>query len=93
MVHGLVAVPLPHVVHAQLFTRHSTSHPLAFRLIHTVADKSTPIAQRNRLHPSIALLPDIDTFRLAVSSLTHFKLRQEALFLTFYLRTLSSSDF
>ena len=39
IVHGLVAVPLPpYVVHTQVFTRHSASHPLAFRQIHTVAD-------------------------------------------------------
>ena len=39
IVHGLVAVPLPsYVVHSQVSTRHSKSHPLAIRLIHTVAD-------------------------------------------------------
>ena len=39
IVHGLVAVPLPsYVVHSQVSTRHSKSHPLAFRQIHTVAD-------------------------------------------------------
>ena len=40
-------VPLPsYVVHSQVSTRHSKSHPLAFRQIHTVADyykySSTP---------------------------------------------------
>ena len=80
IVHGLVAVPLPpYVVHTQVFTRHSASHPLAFRQIHTVADYykysffPLAIVQWNRLPPSIALLPDIDSFRLAVSSLTHSK--------------------
>ena len=80
IVHGLVAVPLPpYVVHTQVLTRHSVSHPLAFRQIHTVADYykysffPLAIVQWNRLHPSIALLPDIDSFRLAVSSLTHSK--------------------
>ena len=39
IVHGLVAVPLPsYVVHSQVSTRHSKTHPLAFRQIHTVAD-------------------------------------------------------
>ena len=80
IVHGLVAVPLPpYVVHTQVFTRHSVSHPLAFRQIHTVADYykyfffPLAIVQWNRLPPSIALLPDIDSFRLAVISLTHSK--------------------
>ena len=80
IVHGLVAVPLPpYVVHTQVFTRHSASHPLAFRQIHTIADYykysffPLAIVQWNRLPPSIALLPDIDSFRLAVSSLTHPK--------------------
>ena len=80
IVHGLVAVPLPpYVVHTQVFTRHSASHPLAFRQIHTVADYykysffPLAIVQWNRLPPSIALLPDIDSFRLAVSRLTHSK--------------------
>ena len=63
IVHGLAAVPLPpYVMHAHVLTRHSTSHSLAFRQIHTVADFY-------KLSPSIALLLDIDTFRLAVSSL------------------------
>ena len=81
IVHGLVAVPLPpYVVHTQVFTKHSASHPQAFRQIHTVADYykysffPLAIVQWNRLPPSIALLPDIDSFRLAVSSLTHSKL-------------------
>ena len=80
IVHGLVAVPLPpSVVHTQVFTRHLASHPLAFRQIHTVADYRKyayfPLAtiQLNRLPPSIALLADIDSFRLALSSLTHSK--------------------
>ena len=80
IVHGLVAVPLPpYVVHTLVFTRHSASHPLAFRQIYTVADYykysffPLAIVQWNRLPPSIALLPDIDSFRLAVSSLTHSK--------------------
>ena len=78
IVHGLVAVP-SYVMHTQVFTRHSTSHPLAFRQIHTVADYykysffPLAIVQWNRLPPSIALPPDIDSFRLAVSSLTHLK--------------------
>ena len=39
IVHGLVAVPLTsYVVHSPVSTRHSKSHPLAFRQIHTVAD-------------------------------------------------------
>ena len=85
IVHGLVAVPLPsYVVHSQVSTRHSKSRPLAFRQIHLVADYykySFPppppppsphgIVQWNRLPQSIALLPDIDCFRLAVSSLTY----------------------
>ena len=79
IVHGLVAVPLPpYVVHTQVFTRLSASHLLACRQIHTVADYykysfPLPIVQWNRLPPSTALLPDIDSFRLAVSSLTHSK--------------------
>ena len=78
IVHGLVAVPLPsYVVHSQVSTQHSKSHPLAFRQIHTVADNYkysfSPLAivQWNRLPPSIALLPDIDSLRLAVSCLTY----------------------
>ena len=78
IVHGLVAMPLPsYVVHSQVSTRHSKSHPLAFRQIHTVADYykyslfPLAIVQWNRLPPSITLLPDIDSFRLAVSSLIY----------------------
>ena len=72
IVHDLVALPLPpYVVLAQVSTRHSRSHPLAFRQIHTVADYykyslfPLAIVQWNRLPPSIALLP--------VSSLSHSK--------------------
>ena len=77
IVQGLVAVPLPpYVVHTQVFTSHSASHPLAFRQSHLVADYykysffPLAIVQWNRLPSSIALLPDIDSFRLVVSSLT-----------------------
>ena len=70
IVHGLVAVPLPpYVVHTQVLTRHSASHPLAFRQIYTVADYykysffPLAIVQWKRLPPSVALLPDIDSFR------------------------------
>ena len=78
IVHSLVAVPLPsYVVHSQVSTRHSKSYPLAFRQIHTVAHYykysffPLAIVQWNRLPPSIALLQDIDSFRLAVSGLTY----------------------
>ena len=77
IVHGLVAVPMPpYVVHPRVFTRHSKSHPLAFIQIHTSTDYykysffSLAIVQWNRLPPSIAL-PDLESFRLAVSSLTY----------------------
>ena len=80
IVQGLVAVPLPpYVVHTQVFTSHLASHPLAFRKIHTFADYCKyayfplAIVQLNRLPQSIALLADIDSFRLAVSSLAHSK--------------------
>ena len=86
-------------------TRQSQGHPLAFRKMKTVTDYNKifvippspalhphhpplAIVQWNRLLSRIAMLPDVESFRLAVSSLG-----PEALFLTFYLSTLSSSDF
>ena len=78
IVHGLVAVPMPpYVVHPRVFTRHSKSHPLAFVQIHTSANyykySFSPLAivQWNGLPPNIALLLDLESFRLAVSSLTY----------------------
>ena len=78
IVHGLVEVPMPpYVVHPRVFTRHSKSHPLAFIQIHTSADYykysffPLAIVQWNMLPLSIALLPDLESFRLAVSSLTY----------------------
>ena len=100
IVHGLVAVPLPpYVVLTQVLTRHSESHPLAFRQIYTVADYykhsffPLTIVQWNRLPPSIALLADIDSFRLAVSCLTHSKPLTGSIVFNFYFCTFSSSDF
>lgn len=76
VVHGLVAVPLPpYVVHPLRIPRQS--HPFAYRQIHTVADYykysffPLAIVQWNRLPASMAMLPDLDSFRLAVSRLTY----------------------
>ena len=75
----LCMVLLPYHYHNVLFTRHLTSHPLALRQTHTDADyykySFFPLAifEWKRLPPSIALLPNIDSFRLAVSSLSHSK--------------------
>ena len=100
--HGLVAVPLsPYAVHAQVFTRHSTSHPQAFRQIQTVAGyykysffSPSTIAQRSlQAASSIALLPDIDSFRLAVSSLSYSKPQTGSIVFNLYLCTLTLSDF
>ena len=75
----LCMVLLQYHYHHMLCILRCLQHPLAFRQIHTVADYykysffPLAIVQWNRLPPSIALLPDIDSFRLAVSSLTHSK--------------------
>ncbi|MCG8048052.1 MAG: hypothetical protein JAY75_12610 [Candidatus Thiodiazotropha taylori] len=78
IVHGLVAVPMPpYVVHPRVTTRRSSSHPLAFIQIHTAVDYykysffPLAIVQWNRLPPAVALLPYLESFRLAVSSLSY----------------------
>ena len=77
IVHGLIAVPLPpYVVHTQVFTRHSASHPLAFRQIHTAADYYKyghwPVEWAASKHSIAARYVLIQT-GVAVSSLTHTK--------------------
>ena len=47
IVHGLVAVPLPpYVMHTQVFTRHSASHPLAFSEVHVVSVQKVNLMAR-----------------------------------------------
>ena len=76
IVHGLVAVPIPpYVQHPLRIPRRS--HDLCFRQIPTSTDYykysfyPLAIVQWNRLPSNIALLPSLESFRQAVSSVPH----------------------
>ena len=76
--HFNVVCLLGYVVHPRVATRLSKSHPLIFIQIHTAAGYykcsffPLAIVQWNMLPPNITLLPDLESFRLAISSLTYF---------------------
>ena len=76
IVHGLVAVPLPDYIHPpHRISRHF--HSLTFRQLHTTTNYykysffPLAIVQWNALPADVACLPDLDSFKVAVSKLQH----------------------
>ena len=78
IVHGLVAVPLPDYIHPpNRISRHC--HSMTFQQLQTTQNyyKYTffplAIVQWNALPADVASLPDLDSFKIAVSKLQHSK--------------------
>ena len=76
MVYGLVAVPLPEYI--EQFNRISRyCHTMTFRQLHTSKDYykhsffPLAIVQWNALPETVACLPDLESFKVAVSKLQH----------------------
>ena len=76
IVYGLVAIQLPsYIEHPMKITRHM--HSLYYRQIHTAANYSqfsffpVSIVLWNRLSEDIVLLSDLDSFKQAVTKITH----------------------
>ena len=76
IVHGLVAVPLPDYIHPpHRISRQCRS--LTFRQLHTTTNYHKysffllAIVQWNALPEDVACLPDLDSFKVAVSKLQH----------------------
>ena len=78
IVHGLVALPLPDYIHpSNRISRYC--HSMTFRQLHTSTSYykysffPLAIVQWNALPETVACLPDLDSFKVAVSKLQHIR--------------------
>ena len=78
IVHGLVALPLPDYIHpSNRISRYC--HSMTFRQLHASTNYykysffPLAIVQWNALPETVACLPDLDSFKVAVSKLQHIR--------------------
>ena len=97
IVYGLVAIQLPsYIEHPMKITRHM--HSLSYRQIHTAANYyqfsffPMSIVLWNRLPKDVVLLSDLDSFKQAVSKITHsFPQIRNTVFILFLISHLTNT--